>query len=360
MRDLALRNRLAGYGVHFPVTAVLAQDAWRDDLFAAARANPALINPDLKTVMLAHDAQPSAITAPSAGIPAFLTNIIDPEVIRVFTQPMRAAEIFGETKKGDWTTLSTQFPTIESAGQVSSYGDYNNNGTTSVNANYVPRQSYHYQTIKWYGEREQAIWGLAGINKSAELDVAAAYIMAKFQNRSYFYGIAGLQNYGMLNEPSLIAPITPTVKAAGGSTWLTATGQEEHQDVLNLYTQLNVQMGGNINMSTPMTLVMSTTRESMLGKVTQYANISVRELLMRTFPNLKIETAPEYSTAGGELLQLFLPSFEGRQTAYGAFTEKMRAHPLIAQLSAWMQKMSAGTWGAIFRRPVALAQMLGI
>jgi hypothetical protein len=113
-------------------------------------------------------------------------------------------------------------------------------------------------------------------------------------------------------------------------------------------------------MSTPMTLVMSTTRESMLGKVTQYANISVRELLMRTFPNLKIETAPEYSTAGGELLQLFLPSFEGRQTAYGAFTEKMRAHPLIAQLSAWMQKMSAGTWGAIFRRPVALAQMLGI
>jgi hypothetical protein len=359
MRDLALRNRLAGYGIHLPPTAVLAQDAWRDDLFAAARANPALVNANMRTAILAHDAQPGAITSPNAGIPGFLTNIIDPEVIRIFTQPMRAAEIFGERKMGDWTTLSAQFPTIESAGQVASYGDYNNNGTTSVNANWVPRQSYYYQTIKRYGEREQAFWGVGGINKSAELDISAAYVMAKFQNRSYFYGIAGLQNYGMLNEPSLIAPSTPAVKAGGGTTWTNATAQEIYNDVLALYTQLNVQMGGNINMRDRMTLVLSTTRESALSKVSQF-NVTARTTTLENFPNLTIETAPEYSTAGGELMQLFLPTFEGTTTAYGAFTEKMRAHPLIAQLSAWMQKMSAGTWGAIFRRPTALAQMLGI
>jgi hypothetical protein len=359
MRDLNLRRHLATVGVHFPDTAVEAQPGWAQDWRLAADANPHLVNGDVRSARIAMDAQPGAITTPNAGIPGFLTNIIDPEVIRVFTQPMRAAEIFGETKKGDWTTLTTQFPTIESAGQVASYGDYNNNGTTSLNANYVPRQSYAFQTIKRYGEREQAIWSLASIDKSAELDIAAAYVMAKFQNRSYFFGIAGLQNYGMLNEPTLIAPITPSAKAAGGTTWTLATAQEIYQDVLNLYTQLNIQMGGNINMRERLTLVLSTTRESMLSKVSQY-NITARQTLLENFPNLKIETAPEYSTAGGELVQLFLPTFEGRTTAYGAFTEKMRAHPLIADLSSWKQKMSGGTWGAIFRRPVALAQMLGV
>jgi hypothetical protein len=75
---------------------------------------------------------------------------------------------------------------------------------------------------------------------------------------------------------------------------------------------------------------------------------------------MDIETAPEYSTTGGELMQLILPTYNGVRTGYIGFTEKMRAHPLIAALSSWMQKQSGGTWGAIIRRPIAIAQMLGI
>jgi len=33
---------------------------------------------------------------------------------------------------------------------------------------------------------------------------------------------------------------------------------------------------------------------------------------------------------------------------------------VIADMSAWKQKKSGGTWGAIIRRPIAIAQMLGI
>lgn len=368
MRDLNLRHELAALGVHFPPTAVTTDSAdvfqaWGRDFRVAADANPAVLavseRDALAQMRLAQDAQPGMVTTTSAGIPAFLTNIVDPEVIRIVTQPMRAAQIIGETQKGDWTTLSTQFPIVEPAGQVASYGDYNNNGTTDANANWVPRQSFHFQTIERWGERQAAIWGVAAISYKSELDQSAALVMGKFMNRSYFYGIANLQNYGLLNDPSLIAAITPATKAGGGTSWNNATAQEIFTDVLALWQQLNTQMGGNIDMTDPMILALSTNRIAALSKVSSF-NVSALTTIKQTFPNLTIQTAPEYTTGGGELMQLILPGYEGVRTAYGAFTEKMRAHPLVTGLSSWMQKLSAGTWGAIIRRPISIAQMLGI
>lgn len=82
---------------------------------------------------------------------------------------------------------------IESTGFVSSYGDYSNNGRTSANANWEYRESYHYQTVTKWGEKELARYGEAQINYAAELNVSSALTLAKFQNKSYFFGIAGLK-----------------------------------------------------------------------------------------------------------------------------------------------------------------------
>lgn len=356
MRDLQLRASFAARGIFFANDAVLAEDGWRRDWRVAADANPHLVTSDVRVAM---DAQPGLVSAPSVGIPAFLTNIIDPQVVRVLTQPMRVTEIIGEQQRGDWTTLSAQFPVLESAGQVASYGDYDNNGTVEANANWVARQSFQYQTHMRYGERELAMWGAAAIDKKAELDRSAAFVFAKFSNRAGFFGISGLKNYGLLNDPSLPAPITPGTKAAGGTTWTNATAQEIYNDVLALYTTLNQQMGYNLDMNMAMTLVVSGLRMPALLKISQF-NISARESILGAFPNLRIIEAPEYSTAGGELMQLIVPEYEGVRTAYAAFTEKMRTHAIIPLGSAWQQKKSAGTWGTIVRRPNAIAQMLGI
>lgn len=341
MRDLTQRKLLAASGIHFPDNAVYLDDAWRGDL------------------QMAMDAQPAIVTQASAGIPGFLTNIVDPEVIRVVTLPSKFAEIFGEDKKGDWTTLSTTFPIVENVGSTSSYGDFNNNGNLDANGNWVPRQSYRYQAVKRYGERTVAMWGVAGVNYTAELDVSAAYVFSRVRNRSYAFGIRGLQNYGMLNDPSLIAPITPAVKAAGGTTWALATADEMYRDALALYTQLLAQMGNNIDRNSPIVLVLSPGREALLGRLSAF-NISARSMIMANFPNLKIVTIPEYSTTGGELMQMILPLYQGQKSAYLAFTDMMKAHPIVQMLSWQDQKLSAGTWGAIIRRPLAVAQELGI
>lgn len=373
MRDLGLRSELAEVGVHFLDTAISplhdvthAADgravsptfnAWGRDLAIAVDANPNIYlgangGP-------AFDAQPGTITAASAGIPAFLTNVISPEVIRVITQPMRAVEILGERKEGNWTTLSAQFPMVEGTGQTASYNDFSANGSTDAQANWVPRQSYHFQTIEQWGERLAAMWGAASLNYKAELDMQAALVINKFYNRSGFYGISGLTNYGLLNDPSLPTPGTPATKVAGGTTWVNATAQEIFQDVLALYARLQTQMGGNLEMTDAMTLVLSTSRYPNLAKVSAF-NVSALTTINQTFPNLTIKQAPEYSTGGGELMQLLLPTYDGIRTGYIGFTEKYRAHNLVTQLSSWMQKISAGTWGAIIRRPIAIAALLGI
>lgn len=343
MRDLNTRRLLAGYGVHMLDGAVYAEDAWRDDY------------------QIAMDAQPQLITTANAGIPAFLANIVDPTVIEVVLAPLRAAEIAGgEVKKGDWTTQSLMMPLAEPVGHVVAYGDYDNGGTVDANVNWVSRQPFHYQTIKRLGERQLAMWGVAAIDFNARLDRSVAQTFGRFQNRSYFYGISGLQNYGMLNDPSLITPITPAVKAAGGTTWALATAEEIYRDVLALYVQLQTQMGGNLEMTDRMELVLSTTRQPKLATISTLTLIPVIDAIKRAFPNMTVRAAPEYTTGSGELMQLIVPDYEAQETVWAGFTEKMRAHPVVQELSAWMQKFSAGTWGAIIRRPIAIAQMLGI
>lgn len=343
MRDLNTRRILADYGVHMLDSAVYAEDPWRGNY------------------NLAMDAQPSLVTVANAGIPAFLANIVDPNVIEVVLQPLRAAEIAGgEVKKGDWTTQSLMMPLAEPVGHVVAYGDYDNGGTVDANVNWVSRQPYHYQTIKRMGERQLAMWGVAAIDFSARLDQSVANTFNRFQNRSYFFGISGLQNYGLLNDPSLITPITPATKAAGGTTWANATAEEVYKDVLDLYIQLQTQMGGNLEMTDRLELVLSTTRQPKLATISTLTLIPVIDAINKSFPNLTVRAAPEYTTGSGELMQMIVPDYEAQETIWAGFTEKMRAHPIVQELSAWMQKFSAGTWGAIIRRPICIAQMLGI
>jgi hypothetical protein len=65
------------------------------------------------------------------------------------------------------------FPIVEETGEVSSYGDFNNNGRAGVNFNYPAFQSYLFQTIVKYGEREIERAGLMRINYVGELTGAA-------------------------------------------------------------------------------------------------------------------------------------------------------------------------------------------
>src|SRR5208282_4807866 len=65
-------------------------------------------------------------------------------------------------------------------------------------------------------------------------------------------------------------------------------------------------------------------------------------------------------SALGEVVQLIAKEVEGQQVGYCAFSEKMRAGPVIRGLSSFKQKMSQGVWGAVIRMPAAISQMIGV
>ncbi len=96
-----------------------------------------------------------------------------------------------------------------------------------------------------------------------------------------------------------------------------------------------------------------------LNKTNQY-NVNVYDQIKKNFPNMRIETAPEYDLDAGEYVQLICEELEGQETATCAFTEKLRAHAIIKGLSSFMQKKSQGTWGTVIYRPFLIASMLGV
>lgn len=299
---------------------------------------------------LAMDAQPGLTTVGNSGIPAWMLNYVDPQLIEVILQPTKAAEVFGEMKKGDWTTETATFMTVEPTGEVSSYGDYNNNGVSGVNVNFPQRQSYHYQVFTRWGEREVARAGEAKIDYVARVNEASVNALNRFQNKTYLFGVKGLQNYGVLNDPSLPA------STAAAKTWANSTGEEVYESIRKLFQTLLKQTGGKIDMNTPLLLVCSPTASVDLTKTNQY-NVNVIDQLKKNFPNLRVETIPEYSATSGETVQLIVEELDGQRTLDCAFTEKMRAHNMVLEASSIKQKKSQGTWGAIIYRPFCIATM---
>lgn len=340
-----------------------------------AGAQAYLLESYKKNFKLAQDAQAQLTTTPNAGIPNFLTNWVDPAIYEILFSPNMAATIFGERKTGDWTTETAFFPTVEHTGEVSSYGDYAENGSSGANTNFPQRQSYRYQTIVEYGELELERAGLAKLNWVSEQNGAAALAMNKYQNLTYFFGVQGLQNYGLLNDPNLTAALTPAPKAdpAAGNAWIVngvivATANEIYQDIQSLFLQLVSQTTGLVDKKTKMKLCMSPDSAVALTATNSFA-VNVEDLLKKNFPGMTVETAMQYGQlssdnpqgiAAGNLVQLIVDRVEGQETGYCAFTEKMRAHTIVRGLSSFRQKQSGGTWGAIMRQPFGISQMIGV
>ena len=323
---------------------------------------------------LAVDAQPTLSTDPNSGIPSLLTTVIDPEVIRVVFTPLQFANILTERKYGDWLEETRIFPVVEETGEVSSYGDFNNNGRAGVNLNFPNFQSYLFQTFVRYGERELERAGLAKINYVSELNISAADLLNRFQNYSYAFGVGGLQNYGIINNPYLSAYLTPATKAAGGTAWFSgnspnATANEVYNDIVALWEKMIAQTNGTVELDAKATLALSPSSALALRFANSFG-VYVRDLLKEGFPNMRIVTAPQYGqqtttnpqgySTAGNLVQLIVKTIQGQQVCYAAYNEKLRAHVIVPEPSAWQQKMTSGTWGTILRMPLGVSGMLGV
>jgi hypothetical protein len=300
------------------------------------------------------DAQAELVTVNNAGIPAWLSNYFDPSQIDILTAPTKAVQILGgEIQYGSWTTDTATFVTVEYVGEVSSYGDYNTNGMNSINLNFPQRQSYGFQTFTQWGEKQLAKAALARVDYAAGTNKASMITIMQFFNLSYFFGISGLQNYGLLNDPGLSASIVSSAK------WSTLGAIAIYNEIRRLFVQIQYQSNGTIDADAQVVLAMSPTLSIALTTTNEFGK-TVYDILKQSFPNIRFETAVQYGNAfGGEMVQMIVESVQGVKTATPAFTEKLRAHAVVTAASSWSQKKSAGTFGTVIKNYTAIASMIG-
>lgn len=304
-----------------------------------------------------YDAQPELVLNVNAGIPAWLTNFMDPELLHIVTSPNKAVQIMGgEVQYGDWTTNTATFTSVQRMGEVSAYGDFNTNGRSSAVMNFPQRQSFAYQIFTEWGEKQLAQAANARVNYANEVNEASLTQMANYQNLTYFFGVTGLANYGLLNDPSLPAAIVSAQKWNATAT----TAEQIYENIRRMFVQVQLQSNGVIDAQSPIVLAMSPTISLALNKTNQY-NVNVYDQLKKNFPNIRFETAVQYGqVTGGELVQMIVESVSGVKTVRPAFTEKMRAHAVVVAASSWSQKKSAGSFGTIIKNPFAISQMTGV
>lgn len=291
-------------------------------------------------------------TTPNGGILAALTQYIDPELVRVLFSPMPLTSAFTELQKGDWTTTNMAFPVIEGTAKPTTYGDWNENGTTSLNTNFEQRQPYTFQEFIRVGEREQEMYGNARLNWAAELQTMCMEGLNKLSHQVYAFGVEGLLNYGITNDPNLTAPIPSTVPWVGQTDPLLL-----FQDVQKIFTRLVNQTKGLVKRTDRMKLLVSPANDAALSATNNFG-LNAYKIIKDNYPNLEIVAVPEYETAAGDLIQLILPEYNGSDNVQLAYNVKMRVHRVVPKASGYVQKRTQGCYGAIIRRPAFIAQML--
>ncbi|AOK04073.1 hypothetical protein WK25_06075 [Burkholderia latens] len=333
-------NQLSAYGIHLAPGAELLNDASKAKLVAAM------------------DAAGPLVTQPNNGIPQMLTNYFDPRVIEVLVAPMNAELLYPPVQKGDWTTTTATFMTVESTGETATYGDYSGNGMSSHNVNFPARQNYGFQTNTQWGDKQMAVAAKARVDYAARQQLASALILRKKENAIFLFGVAGLQNYGLTNDPALSAPVAPTT-GAGGTTWDVKTSDEIYADFVLLWKNLIAAGNGLINTKSRVKVGIPNVSEQNLTKQNSYGQV-LRDRLKLAYPNMEIETIPEFATASGNLVQMIAQDVEGQPTGELAYAERMRAHGVVRRDSSYSEKKSGHAFGAVLYYPNFIQQMLGV
>lgn len=307
---------------------------------------------------LANDA--AMVTAANSGVPVEFTSYIDPMVIPILTATRGAREIFGEVKKGDWTTSYARFQTSEITGEVEAYTDYGQGGASDVNPTFPVRTQYIYQTNIRYGDREVDVASRARLQLAADKQRAAATVIDIASNKFALYGVAGLEIYGLLNDPNLPADFVPLPNAALKVKWSEKSTKEIYEDVLHLFGKMAARGAGHIDANTELVLATSPDIQVQLGKATDF-NISARQMLETYFPKIRFVALPELaSETSGNSILLVAPTIEGLPTAQIGFSEKFRAMRLIPESSSFHQKFVGSSYGTIIYRPFAIGKMTGV
>lgn len=313
----------------------------------------------------------SALVGPAGGnlgTPAqFLQNWL-PGIVRQVTKVRNADALMGVQTVGSWEDEEVIQTAAELTGKAELYGDVTNIPLAGYNATYERRSIIRFEQGVMMGTLEEARAAKANISMAVEKRAAAAESLDIIRNRVAFYGYnqPDTRVFGFLNDPNL--PAYANVAAgAGGLTWALKTFLEITRDIREMVTSLVTQSGGRIRpQDTDMTLALPLGFEEYMG-VTSDFGVSVADWLSKTYPRVRVETAPELTGANGGANVAYLyaervadSGTDGGEVIAQIVPARFQALGVEKRAKGVVESYTNGLAGVMTKRPYGVVRRSGL
>ncbi|VFR32533.1 Phage capsid and scaffold [plant metagenome] len=321
---------------------------------------------DLENIGVGVRGMDSALTGPAVTTGTMLSHMLQtwlPGTLRVVTQVRNIDEIAGITTVGRWEDELISVRVAEPAAKAELYGDSTNIPLADYRQSIESRGVVRFEQGFQVGKLEEARQSAIGYQAADEKRRAATESLDISRNQVGFYGFnqPDTNVYGLLNDPSLPAYLTT------GTPWLTATFDQLVTEFNRLYNQIETQMGGQIQDSAQLVLVLPTGYRSIFSVYSPAASgMTFRQWLNENFPNVRVVTTAEFSGANGglDVAYLFVENAADQDESDIDSASLIQAVPVRYQvlgsenrIKGYIEDAINATAGIFILRPWAFARM---
>lgn len=314
------------------------------------------------------DAQGLTTTATITTPVQFLQTFL-PGFVEVITAARRIDDLVGLMGAGSWEDEEVVQMILEYTGVPAPYGDLTNIPLASWNSNFERRSIVRFEEGLRVGALEEARAARIRVNTAAEKRAAAAQALEIQRNKVGFLGFNSGNNrtYGFLNDPGLPAYGTLPNGAGGASTFASKTFNEIVADLIGAAKLLRTQSKDRVDPSkAPITLAIATSVVDALNTVNTLGTMSVKQWINQTYPNWRVESAPELDGANGGANVFYLyaenvadSGTDGGATFVQVVPAKFFALGVEKGAKTYTEDYSNATAGVFCKRPFAVVRRSG-
>jgi hypothetical protein len=318
----------------------------------------------VEKMMSGMDAIEPTITTGSITTPIqFLQNWL-PGFVKIITAARKIDDLVGISTSGSWEDEEVVQGVMELTGTSVPYGDFTNIPFSSWNANFERRTVVRFEEGMHVGKLEEARASRIRVDSGASKRESAALALEIQRNRVGFFGYnngAG-RTYGFLNDPSL--PAYSNLPTGG---WATATYLQITADIRSMVQALRTQSQDQIDPEkTDITLALASDVVDYLSTTSDFGN-SVREWLTKTYPRVRIVSAPELNDANGgaNVAYMYAESVEDQSSDDGrtfaqVIPSKFQVLGVQQTAKGYMEDYTNATAGIMCKRPYAVIRRSGL
>lgn len=318
----------------------------------------------------AMDDNQGLITTPSIGTPVQFLQTWLPGFVRIMTNARKIDDLIGMSTVGNWEDEEIVQGVLEPVGVAALYGDSTNVPLSSYNSNYERRTVVRFEKGFEVFKLEAMRMGRNRIDAAAEKRLSAGESLEIQRNIVGFVGYNGGNNrtYGYLNDPNLPSYVTVATGASSSTLWANKTFTEICQDIRTAAGALQAKSGDRINPSkVPTTLAVGHLVFQSLTTPAVYGAMSVIDWITKTYPMMRLESAPQLTAANGgaNVFYLYAETVSDNSTDNSRVIDQLVPAKFMAlgmqQLpKSFIEDFSCATAGVLLKRPWALVRYSGI